>query len=100
MNPPPQAAPLVALSADVAISPTAAGEISIAPPTFLERRVVLFVACVGSWILLVGTGLLIYYFTHQPAFPSIADLSVDQAGDTLALDNQISDQWRRKKSGN
>lgn len=79
---------------DVAISLADAGKISIAPPTFLERWGVVFVACAGSWILLVGTGVLVYYLALQPGFPATAGLTAEQARDVLALHTQVADQWR------
>jgi hypothetical protein len=50
---------------DVDISTTQVGEIAIAPPTFLERWGVVFLAFAGAWILAVGTALLIYFFWKQ-----------------------------------
>lgn len=79
---------------DVVVSPAAAGNISIAPPTFLERWGVFFVACTGGWILLVGSGILIYFLRNQPAFPNLAGLTADQAKDALNLHKQLYDQWR------
>ena len=70
------------------------GEVSIAPPTFLERWGVVFVAFAGGWILLVGSGILIYFVQSQPAFPTLAGLTPDQARDALILHKQLSDQWR------
>ena len=79
---------------DVVVSPAAAGNISIAPPTFLERWGVVFVAFAGGWILLVGSGILIYFLRNQPAFPNLAGLTADQAKDALNIHRQLYDQWR------
>jgi hypothetical protein len=85
-----------ALTADTVnvVSLPDVGEVVVAPPTFLERWGVVFVACTGGWILLVGTGLLIYFLHYQPALPSLAGLTVDQARDVLITHKQLVDQWR------
>ena len=54
---------------NIDISATEIGQIAIAPPTFLERWGVVFLAYAGAWILVVGTSLLIYFFWKQPALP-------------------------------
>jgi hypothetical protein len=77
---------------NVKISPTNAGEISIVPPTFLERWGVVFVAFAGGWILLVGSGILIYFLRNQPALPSLAGLTADQAKDALSNYKQLYEQ--------
>jgi uncharacterized membrane protein YraQ (UPF0718 family) len=78
---------------DVDISATQIGEITITPPTFLERWGVVFLAFAGAWILLVGTALLIYFFFKQPAFPSIAGQTPEQVTQALNIHKQISEQW-------
>lgn len=70
---------------NVVVSPANAGVISIVPPTFLERWGVVFVAFAGGWILLVGSGILIYFLRNQPAFPNLVGLSPDQAKDVLSI---------------
>ncbi len=94
MKPTPKASTIVVSPADVAISPTTAGKISLGPATFLEKWGVLFVACAGGWILLVGSGILIYFLGHLPAQPSLAGLSAEQAKEVLNLHKQLYDQWR------
>jgi hypothetical protein len=79
---------------NVVISPTDVGKVSIAPPTFLERWGVVFVACAGGWILLAGSGILIYFLLNQPALPSLAGLAPDQAKEVLGIHKQLYDQWR------
>jgi hypothetical protein len=79
---------------NVEISPTNAGEISILPPTFLERWGVVFVAFAGGWILFVGSGILIYFLGHQPPFPNLSGLTADQAKEALNIHKQLDDQWR------
>ena len=63
-------------------------------PTFLERWGVVFVAWVGGWILLVGSGMLVYFLLHQPVQPNLAGLSVDQIQGALSSHKQLLDQWR------
>lgn len=92
MNEPPQA--ILVPPGDVSISATSAGEITIAPPTFLERWGVVFVAVAGAWILLVATGLLIYYLRDLPGMPPTSSLTADQVRDALAVHKQVADQWR------
>jgi hypothetical protein len=79
---------------NVEISATDDGEISIVPPTFLERWGVVFVACAGGWILLVSSGILIHFLRNQPSFPNVSGLSPDQAKDALAVYKQLCDQSR------
>ena len=62
--------------------------------TFLQRWGVIFVACAGVWILLVGSGVLIYFLRTQPTPPGLAGLTTEQAKDALSLYKQFSDQWR------
>ena len=69
----------------VFVQPAAAGNVSIAPPTFLERWGVVFVACIGGWILVVGSGILIYFLRYQPPLPDMGRLTPDQAGTRLPL---------------
>ena len=84
---------------DVDISTTQVGEITIAPPSFLERWGVVFLACAGAWILAVGTALLIYFFWKQPAFPSMTDQTPDQITQALSVHKQLLDQWRESLTG-
>ncbi len=78
----------------VVVQPAAAGNLSIAPPTFLERWGVVFVACIGGWTLLVGSGILICFFFYQPQFPNLAGLTPDQVKDAIGVHKQLVDQWR------
>jgi uncharacterized membrane protein YraQ (UPF0718 family) len=78
---------------NIDISATQIGEITFAPPTFLERWGVVFLACAGAWILAVGTALLIYFFWKQPAFPSMTGQTPDQVTQALSVHKQLSDQW-------
>ena len=79
---------------EVVVSPPDPGEISLAPPTFLERWGVVFLAFAGGWILLAGSGILIYFLLNQPPSPNLAGLTTDQAKDALAVHKQLYDQWR------
>jgi hypothetical protein len=78
---------------NIDISATEIGQITIAPPTFLERWGVVFLAYAGAWILVVGTSLLIYFFWKQPALPSMTGLTSDQVTQALSVHKQLSDQW-------
>jgi hypothetical protein len=78
---------------NIDISATQIGEITITPPSFLERWGVVFLACAGAWILLVGSALLIYFFWKQPPFPSMAAQTADQVTQALTVHKQLSDQW-------
>ena len=69
----------------VSVSEQEAGSIDIVPPTFLEWWGVVFVSCAGGWILLVGSGLLIHFLRNQPAIPSFAGLTAEQAKDALSV---------------
>jgi hypothetical protein len=71
MSPPPAVQ-------NVEISSTNVGEISIIHPTFLERWGTVFVAFAGGWILVVGSGILIYYLCNQPALPNLAGLTANR----------------------
>jgi uncharacterized membrane protein YraQ (UPF0718 family) len=84
---------------DVDISATQVGEITITPPTFLERWGVVFLAVAGGWILLVGSALLLYFFFKQPAFPSMAGQTADQVTQALNIHKQISEQWSESLTG-
>jgi hypothetical protein len=53
-----------------------------------------FLACAGSWVLLVASGMLIYFFLHQPAPPSLSGLTPEQARDASSVFKQVNDQWR------
>jgi hypothetical protein len=94
MKPASRASTIVVPPADVEISPTSAGKISLGPATFLEKWGIVFVAWAGGWILLVGSGILIYFLRHQPALPSLAGLTAEQAKEVLNLHKQLYDQWR------
>ena len=78
----------------VSVSEQEAGSIDIVPPTFLEWWGVVFVSCAGGWIPLVGSGLLIHFLRNQPAIPSFAGLTAEQAKDALSVHKQLFDQWR------
>ena len=54
----------------VRVSAADIGSIQLAPPSFLERWGVIFLACFAFWIIVVGTIILSYFLYHQPAAPS------------------------------
>ena len=78
----------------VRVSAADIGTIQIAPPSFLERWGVIFLACFAFWIIVVGTIILTYYLTHQPSAPSLAGLTADQVREALANQKLLQDQWR------
>ena len=78
----------------VQLSASDIGTIQIAPPSFLERWGVLFLAFFGGWILLIGTVLLAFYLTHEPPPPNLAGLSGDAVRDALNNYKLLEDQWR------
>jgi hypothetical protein len=67
---------------------------SVAPPTFLERWGVLFLACAGGWVIAIGTTMVVYYFLKAPAVPDLSHLTPDQAQQALSIHKQLQDQWR------
>ena len=70
------------------------GQVYLAPPTFLERWGVIFVAWVGFWILAVSTALIAYFIVKHPQPPVLAGLTADQSRDVLAAQKLVEDQWR------
>ncbi len=71
-----------------------AGNLESAPPTFLERWGVVFVACTGGWILFVSTAMLVYFVFQRPVFPSLAGLTADQIRSTIEVRKLAEDGWR------
>lgn len=69
------------------------GAVVTEPPSFLERWGVVFLAWVGGWILLTGTGLVAYYLAHQPAPPNLTGLTGDQVKSALENQKLLLDQW-------
>jgi hypothetical protein len=65
-----------------------------AKATFLERWGVVFLACAGGWIMLIGTAVLTFYFWGQPALPNLSGLSADQVREALAAHKELHDQWQ------
>jgi|ERR1700719_4988561 hypothetical protein len=61
-NPPPQVTIPVSGSAGI-------GDLTITPPTFLEKWGVVFVSVGGLWMLGVCVAMLWYYLTHVPLPP-------------------------------
>ena len=70
------------------------GEVHLAPPIFLERWGVIFVAWVGAWILAVSTALIVYFIVKHPALPILTGLTAEQSRDALAAQKLVEDQWR------
>ena len=69
------------------------GAVKAEPPTFLERWGVVFLAWIGGWILLTGSGLVAYYLAHQPPMPNLNGLTGDQVKSALENHKMLLDQW-------
>ena len=78
----------------VTVSEASVGTIQIAPPSFLERWGVIFLAVFGIWIVVVGTIILIDFLLRQPLPPTLTGLAGDQLQATLAAHKALADQWR------
>jgi hypothetical protein len=71
------------------------GDLSISPPTFLEKWGVAFVAVGGVWMLCECVAILWYYLHHLPPPPvQISGLSSDQYKANLDLHRVATDQFR------
>lgn len=78
----------------VTVSSADVGSVEIAPPTFLERWGVVFLACFGGWIIVTGTILLVYFLWKQPPSPNLTGLNAEGLRDAISAHKQILDQWR------
>ena len=78
----------------VRVSAADIGSIQLAPPSFLERWGVIFLACFAFWIIVVGTIILSYFLSHQPAAPSLNGLTAEQVRDALSNYKLLDEQWR------
>ncbi len=78
----------------VQVSASDIGSVQLAPPSFLERWGVIFLACFAFWIIVVGTIILTYYLGHQPVSPSLNGLTADQVRDALNNYKLLDEQWR------
>jgi hypothetical protein len=78
----------------VTVSSTDIGSIELAPPSFLERWGVIFLAGFSGWIILTGTIILVYFLLKQPPTPNLSGLSADQLRDALNTQKVLEDQWR------
>ncbi len=78
----------------VRVSATDIGSIQLAPPSFLERWGVIFLACFAFWIIVVGTIILSYFLTHQPPPPNLNGLTAEQVRDALSNYKLLDEQWR------
>ncbi len=81
------------LSGGIEIPTVKTGDITIVPPTFLEKWGVVLVACTGGWILLVASVLLAYFLWKAPTLP-LASQSPEQLKDAANSYRVISEQWR------
>jgi hypothetical protein len=69
------------------------GEVKIAPPTFLEKWGVIFVAVAGLWILCIGSWLLFAYLHHAPSLPNTSGMSAEQVKQAIATHRDLSSEW-------
>lgn len=61
----PPAGPIQPQIVTIPVSGTSGiGDLTITPPTFLEKWGVIFVSVAGGWILVICAWLLWYYFHH------------------------------------
>jgi hypothetical protein len=87
--PPPQVTIPVSGSAGI-------GNLSITPPTFLEKWGVVFVSVGGLWMLGVCVAMLWYYLTHLPLPPALTSTTVKPEDYKAILDlhKTGTDQFR------
>lgn len=78
----------------VVVSPSSVGTVTLAPPTFLEKWGISFLAVAGLWILMTGTLILVIYLIKVPAFPNPANMNADQFRDAMAVHTAVEEQWR------
>ncbi len=92
----PSTPELVPLSSVATIELDRAGSVtSIQPTSFLERWGTIFVAGGLVWMLLVATGLLVYYLTHLPPEPVVTGLNPNDIRSSLETHKEIYDQYRQ-----
>jgi hypothetical protein len=70
------------------------GGASDVKPSFLEKWGVVFLAFAGGWILLVCSGIFLFFLSHLPPLPNLSGLTADQVKDALSQHKQLVDQWR------
>lgn len=71
------------------------GELTIAPPTFLEKWGVLFVSAGGVWMLAVCIVMLWYYLAHLSLPPAqTSTMAPEQYKTILDLHKTAIDQFR------
>ena len=71
------------------------GQVSLQPTSFLERWGTIFVASGLLWMLLVTSGVLIYFIVHLPVMPSTAGMNATDTHAALELHKEIYDQYRQ-----
>jgi hypothetical protein len=90
-----ESTPHIASSPEIVrVSAADIGTVQLAPPSFLERWGIIFLACFAFWIIVVGTIVLSYFLSHQPAPPNLNGLTTDQVRDTLTNSKLLDEQWR------
>jgi len=71
MAAPPSPAPIQPQVVSIPVSGAGGiGDLTITPPTFLEKWGVIFVAVAGVWILAICAWMLWYYFQHAGVPPT------------------------------
>ena len=83
-----------ALPEVVRVSAADVGTVQIAPPSFLERWGIIFLACFSFWTIVVGRVILPYFLGHRPAAPVLTGLTQEQVRDALSNNKLLEDQWR------
>jgi hypothetical protein len=70
------------------------GNLSIAPPTFLEKWGVVFVSVGGFWMLCICLAMLWYYLAHLALPPTQTSMKIDDYKVALDLYQRATDQFR------
>jgi hypothetical protein len=94
MATPPPAGPIQPQVVSIPVSGTGGiGDLTITPPTFLEKWGVVFVSVAGGWVLAVCAWML-WYFVHHLSPPQATGVSVADYKASLDLYKTASDQVR------
>jgi hypothetical protein len=94
MATPPAAGATQPQVVSIPVSGTAGiGDLTITPPTFLEKWGVVFVSVAGGWVLAVCAGL-IWYYMHHLSPPSATGATAADYKASLDLYKTASDELR------
>ncbi|HVI07853.1 MAG TPA: hypothetical protein VND65_06120 [Candidatus Binatia bacterium] len=74
------------------------GDLTITPPTFLEKWGVVFVSVGGAWMLLICVVMLWYYFAHLMLPPQPALVKPEDYKALLEAHKTAGDQFRESLS--